>query len=53
MIETDRLAAAGETLPDRLISAEAKSAQEEAVERALRPKRLSEYTGQTKIREQL
>ncbi len=38
---------------DRLISAESKSTQEEAIERALRPKRLSEYVGQAKIREQL
>ena len=38
---------------DRLISAESKSTQEEAIERALRPKRLSDYVGQAKIREQL
>ena len=37
----------------RLISPEAKSTQEEAIERALRPKRLAEYVGQSKIREQL
>jgi Holliday junction DNA helicase RuvB len=42
-----------ETPVDRLISAEAKSTQEEAIERALRPKRLAEYVGQVKIREQL
>ena len=53
MIETDRLAATGEALSDRLISAETKSSQEELIERALRPKRLSEYVGQAKIREQL
>ena len=38
---------------DRLISAEPESQQEEAIERALRPKRLAEYVGQVKIREQL
>ena len=41
-------------LPDaRLISAESGSSQEEAIERALRPKRLVDYVGQAKIREQL
>jgi holliday junction DNA helicase RuvB len=50
MIETDDLAA----LPtDRLIAPQSRSAQEEALERALRPKRLADYTGQEKIREQL
>jgi Holliday junction DNA helicase RuvB len=38
---------------DRLISAAPASQQEEAFERALRPKRLAEYVGQEKIREQL
>ena len=52
MIETDRLTAAGDA-SDRLISAATHSAQEEAIERALRPKRLAEYVGQTKICEQL
>ncbi len=42
MIETDRLIAAAPASP-----------QEEAVERALRPKLLDEYVGQQKIREQL
>lgn len=46
MIETDSLAA-------RLITSEPRSAQEEALERALRPKKLAEYVGQAKIREQL
>ena len=50
MIETDNFSAAP---ADRLISATAKSTQEEAIERALRPKRLAEYVGQVKIREQL
>ena len=50
MIETDDL---GAQPLDRLISAEPKSTQEEAVERALRPKRLADYVGQVKIREQL
>ena len=38
---------------DRLISAAAVSPQEDVVERALRPKKLAEYVGQKKIREQL
>jgi holliday junction DNA helicase RuvB len=42
MIETDRIIAAGPTSP-----------QEEAFERALRPKALEEYIGQQKIRAQL
>ncbi|BAL22904.1 Holliday junction branch migration DNA helicase RuvB [Azoarcus sp. KH32C] len=47
MIETDKLQA------PRLISAQPADRQEDAVERALRPKRLAEYVGQAKIREQL
>lgn len=38
---------------DRLIAATKTSPQEEALERALRPKLLAEYVGQQKIREQL
>jgi holliday junction DNA helicase RuvB len=38
---------------DRLIAPAAATPAEEAVERALRPKRLDEYVGQPKIREQL
>ena len=38
---------------DRLIAAAPASAQEEALERALRPKQLDEYVGQEKIRGQL
>src|SRR6202162_1182002 len=38
---------------DRLISAAAATPQEEAIERALRPKALEEYIGQEKIRGQL
>ena len=55
MIETDTLSAGlpGDAPLDRLISADTRSAQEEALERALRPKRLAEYVGQQKIREQL
>ncbi len=48
MIETDKLGAV-----DRIIAPNSRSAQEEAIERALRPKRLADYTGQIKIREQL
>jgi Holliday junction DNA helicase RuvB len=57
MIETDKLVATIETKAgpgvDRIIAPQAKSLQEEAIERALRPKRLADYTGQVKIREQL
>jgi Holliday junction DNA helicase RuvB len=45
-IQTDQLG-------DRLISAAPESPQEDALERALRPKRLAEYVGQQKIRGQL
>src|SRR5450759_2593408 len=38
---------------DRLIAADPASPQEEAIERALRPKALTEYVGQEKIRGQL
>ena len=38
---------------DRLISGTKASTQEDALERALRPKLLSEYVGQEKIRNQL
>ncbi|WIM05266.1 MAG: Holliday junction branch migration DNA helicase RuvB [Candidatus Nitricoxidivorans perseverans] len=38
---------------DRLISAAPASPQEDAVERALRPKKLAEYVGQQKIRGQM
>ena len=54
MIEIDNLGGGFSDGPaDRLISAESKSTQEEAIERALRPKRLADYVGQAKIREQL
>ena len=48
MIEPDSL-----TVDSRLISAVPASPNEEVFERALRPKGLDEYIGQTKIREQL
>jgi Holliday junction DNA helicase RuvB len=47
MLEPDRL------VPDRLIAAAPASREEEAMERALRPQRLSEYIGQARAREQL
>ncbi len=37
----------------RLVSAEAMTPNEESIERALRPKALDEYVGQTRVREQL
>jgi Holliday junction DNA helicase RuvB len=45
-IQTDQFA-------DRIISASPASPQEDALERALRPKKLAEYVGQQKIRGQL
>ncbi|MPZ43938.1 MAG: Holliday junction branch migration DNA helicase RuvB [Betaproteobacteria bacterium] len=39
--------------PDRLISAAPLTSQEEALERALRPRLLADYVGQEKVREQL
>ena len=39
--------------PQRLVAAAPDSPNEEAIERALRPKLLQEYVGQTKTREQL
>ncbi len=47
MIQTDQLNA------PRIVSAAATTPQEDVIERALRPKRLAEYVGQKKIREQL
>ena len=41
------------TLDNRVVSAAPVSPREEAIERALRPKLLQEYVGQTKVREQL
>lgn len=49
MIETDDFS----TAPERLITPTSASRQEEALERALRPKRLVDYTGQHKVRDQL
>lgn len=49
-IQTDDFAAAPSR---RVVSAAAASPNEEAIERALRPKGLGEYVGQTKAREQL
>ncbi len=47
MIETDKFQS------PRLVSAQPADRQEDVVERALRPKRMDEYVGQRKIREQL
>ncbi len=49
-IQTDDFAA---PLPKRMLSGAPASPNEEAVERALRPKLLDEYVGQLKVREQL
>ncbi|SMF52114.1 Holliday junction branch migration DNA helicase RuvB [Pseudogulbenkiania subflava] len=51
MIETDNLI--GGAPERRLVTQQSLSAQEEALERALRPKALDDYVGQKKAREQL
>ncbi|WP_269531472.1 Holliday junction branch migration DNA helicase RuvB [Chitinimonas sp. BJYL2] len=50
MIQTDKLATAA---PERIVTPSRQSSQEEALERALRPKQLDEYVGQEKARGQL
>jgi Holliday junction DNA helicase RuvB len=50
MLETDNLMG---DAPARIVTQQTLSAQEEALERALRPKLLDEYVGQAKAREQL
>jgi holliday junction DNA helicase RuvB len=53
-IQTDDLGAIAPTLSARrIVSAAPTSPNEEAIERALRPKALGEYVGQAKAREQL
>ncbi len=52
-IQTDQLYTATAVSETRVIAATASSPNEEAVERALRPKQLDEYVGQEKIRDQL
>lgn len=52
-IHTDSWAADVPAPPPRVMSADATSSREEALERALRPKGLQEYVGQVKAREQL
>ena len=51
-IQTDDLEAAGPA-PRRLLASSPVSPNEEAVERALRPKAMADYVGQLKAREQL
>src|SRR6187431_3242541 len=51
-IQTDELASTG-TAPRRELSATPVSPNEEAIERALRPKAMADYVGQAKAREQL
>jgi Holliday junction DNA helicase RuvB len=51
MIETDKLA--GNPGAGRAVAATASSPNEEAFERALRPRLLDEYVGQQKVRDQL
>src|SRR6476659_8498789 len=51
-IQTDDFSGAAPR-PQRVVQAGPVSPNEEALERALRPKRLAEYVGQTKAREQL
>ena len=53
-IQTDHWASdAPAPKPERLVSADAASGRDEALERALRPKALQDYVGQVKAREQL
>ena len=52
-IQTDDFAAAPGNAGPRVVSAARQSPQEEALERALRPKLLADYIGQAKAREQL
>lgn len=51
MIEHDDLSA--QSNDDRLISGQAKTPAEEAIEKALRPQMLADYIGQSKVRDQL
>ena len=51
-IQTDDLGSAG-IAPRRVLSAAPVSPNEEAIERALRPKAMGDYVGQVKAREQL
>jgi len=53
MIQSDNLTAKSPSESERLVTATTVSGQEEAMERALRPKLLDEYVGQEKIRAQL
>jgi holliday junction DNA helicase RuvB len=52
-IQTDDLGAAPGPATRRVVSAASASPNEEAIERALRPKALQDYVGQAKAREQL
>jgi holliday junction DNA helicase RuvB len=52
-IHTDDLSGAAEPAARRIVGAAPASPNEEAIERALRPKALHEYVGQVKAREQL
>jgi len=54
-IQTDDFSGSGarDPRPARVVAASPASPNEEALERALRPKRLDDYVGQTKAREQL
>ena len=52
-IQTDDFVTLGNSGAGRVVGAAPASPNEEAIERALRPKRLSEYIGQAKAREQL
>ncbi len=52
-IQTDDLGSAPPSTARRIVSAAPASPNEEAIERALRPKALDDYVGQVKAREQL
>jgi Holliday junction DNA helicase RuvB len=53
MIEHDALSAAPPPEAPRIVSGQARSPQEESLERALRPQSLSDYIGQPKVKDQL
>ncbi len=52
-IQTDDLGSSSTARTPRVVSTAAASPNEEAIERALRPKGMTDYVGQAKVREQL
>ena len=52
-IQTDDFSVPRPLEAERIVSPSTRSPNEEAIERALRPKLLNDYVGQLKVREQL